>query len=132
MISEALIVKAVIDFFSDESNIYIKEEVQLFDKFIDIFCHNKNLNEYLAIEAKVKSPTKAFLQASKYLHVAHYVYVATLKNGSNKKAFELSDKTGIGLIFVEFINDLPKVEIVMESRKSPYYLNHLSEQILYS
>ena len=86
MISEAIIVSAVIDFFKHNTEVEVREEVQLFDKYIDIFCYDKNLNSYIAIEAKVKSPTRAFQQASKYLHIANYVYVASLKNNSNKTA----------------------------------------------
>lgn len=129
--SESAIVEAVIDFFTKKSTAVAIKEVQLFEKFIDIYIYDCNSQKYIAVEAKVKSPSRAFSQASKYEHVAEYVYVAVLKNSSNKKAVELSQKTGIGLMFVEKNekNDVINVEVAIKPKKSKYFKEKLARNI---
>lgn len=99
IINEDLIVDAVCEYFK-KNNSQVFTEVQLFEKFIDIYCKNTN-NNYIAIEAKVNSPTRAFQQACKYKYIADFVYVAILKNNSNKTAIRLAEETGIGLMLIE-------------------------------
>lgn len=100
-VTERKIVKAVSALLKKKGYNVRNEEVQFCERFIDILCwKNESRTDIVAVEAKVKAPTKAFEQASRYRYIADYVYVAVLKNGCNKKSIELSTSTGIGLIFV--------------------------------
>ena len=127
-INETFIVDTVCEYLKmNNNNVYT--EVQLFEKFIDIFSKNIN-NNYIAIEAKVNSPTKAFEQANKYKYIADYVYVAILKNNSNKTAIRLAEETGIGLMFIEETENLKfKLTIEKEADKSNIYIDNLANQI---
>lgn len=73
-------------------------ELQFCERVLDIYAYKKSCS--LAIEAKVKSPTKVFEQASRHKYIADYSLVSILKNKTNKTAIELSKKLGIGIIFV--------------------------------
>lgn len=130
--NENSIVEAVIDFFTKDTTAISIRELQLCEKFIDIYIYDYIQKKYIAVEAKVNATSKAFDQASKYVHVAEYVYVAILKNSSNKKAIELSHKTGIGLILVEKNekNEITNVEIAIEAKKSKYFNEKLTAKVL--
>lgn len=129
--SEQSLVKAVSTLLRSQGYKYQKTEVQFCERFIDVLCWRKRSNKVVAVEAKVKAPTKAFEQASRYRYVADYVYVAILKNGCNKRAIELATTTGIGLIFVrgDSLNRYyAKIEI--EPKKSSYKDKNLTKHIL--
>ncbi len=98
--SEKKIVAAVAKLLRKNGYINQKTEAQICERFIDLVCWDKRKKKIVAVEAKVKAPSKAFEQAMRYRYVADHVYVAILRNGCNKRAIELSDRTGIGLIFV--------------------------------
>ena len=99
--SEKKMVVAVLNLFRRRGVRFLRREVQFCERHIDILCLDDRNENFFAVEAKVNAPSKAFSQARRYKYVADYVYVAILKNGTNKKALELSEKTGIGLIFVK-------------------------------
>src|SRR3990172_5549372 len=99
--SERKMVEAILNLFRRQGINSLFTEVQFCDRYIDILCFDDRNHTFFAVEAKVNAPSKAFRQAGKYKYIADYVYVAILKNGSNKTALELSKDTGIGLIFVK-------------------------------
>ena len=130
--SEQKMVKAVSSLFRNRG--YRKQitEAQFCERFIDILCMNKKTKKLVAIEAKVNAPSKAFEQASRYRYIADYVYVAILKNGCNKKAIELSHKTGIGLIFVRRDTwDRYYAEVKIKPEKSEHKDDNLIKYVLY-
>ena len=98
--SEKKIVDAAAKLLRKNGYINQKVEAQICERFIDLVCCDKKKKNIAAVEGKVKAPAKPFEQALRYRYVADYVYVAILRNGCNKRATELSEKTGIGLIFV--------------------------------
>lgn len=107
------LVEALVRKFSAESQKVFKE-VQLFERYIDLVTIDSQ-NRLVAIEAKISSPSQAFKQAKRYQIIADSVFVAVSKNGSNSKAYELSNETGIGLILIEKDgDDNYRVDIVIE------------------
>jgi hypothetical protein len=74
-------------------------EVQFCEKFLDLYARGKG-SSYVAVEAKVFSPTRAFKQASLYALIARKVYVAEMATVGDSRAKELANQTGIGLILV--------------------------------
>jgi len=129
--SEKKIVEAVSKLLKKNGCIHQRIEVQICERFIDLICWGTKDNGIVAVEAKVKAPAKAFEQALRYRHVADYVYVAILRNGCNKRAIELSAKTGIGLIFVRR-DSLNRYYATIEKRptKSQYKDENLTKYIL--
>jgi len=129
--SELKLVKAVSSLFRDRGYKEQITEAQFCERFIDILCMNKKTKKFAAIEAKVNAPSKAFEQASRYRYIADYVYVAILKNGCNKKAIELSHKTGIGLIFVRRDTwDRYYAEVKIKPKKSEHKDSNLIKYVL--
>jgi len=129
--SEKNMVEAVSDLFRREGYNNQRTEVQFCEKFIDFICWDKKATKIVAVEAKVKSPAKAFEQASMYRYVADHVYVAVLKNGRNERAIELAIATGIGLIFVRRdILDRYCAKIKIVPNKSNYKDKNLTKYIL--
>jgi len=131
-LSERKIVKAVSALLEKKGYNVRKEEVQFCERFIDILCwKNKSRSDIVAVEAKVKAPTKAFEQASRYRYIADYVYVAILRDSCNKKSIELSTSTGIGLIFVRRDSlDRYYATIEIKPKKSIYKDNGLVKYVL--
>lgn len=108
----------------------IYKEVQLCSKFIDMLIQCE-CGKIITIEAKISAPSRAFKQAGIYRHMSDFVYVAILKNGSNKTALELSKKTGIGLIFVSVdSNGESVIEVVRESEKSDSFNEIIKNYVL--
>ncbi len=129
--SEKKMVKAISNLFRREGYNNQRTESQFCEKFIDFICWDKNAIKVIAVEAKVKSPAKAFKQASMYKYVADYVYVAVLKNGRNERAIELATATGIGLIFVRRdILDRYCAKIKLVPNESNYKDESLTKYIL--
>ena len=121
---EALILK-----FTAESHKIFKE-VQLFERYIDLVTIDRD-NKLFAIEAKISSTSQAFKQAKRYQIIADSVFVAIRKNSSNSKAFELSNKTGIGLILIEKEYDgTYSVDIVVEPTHKRLKNDSITEYIL--
>ncbi len=119
--SEKKIVRAVLNLFRRKGINFLFTEVQFCERRVDILCLNEKTKRFFAVEAKVNAPYKAFIQAERYKYIADYVYVAILKNGSNKTALELSKNTGIGLIFVKRDSlDRYKAEIAISPEMSKY------------
>ena len=100
-IEEKEITEAVVKLFNQQSKLEHKYEVQFCSKYLDLLSYDCTNGEYIAVESKVNSVSRAFNQAKIYRHLAAYVYVAMMKNSSNKKAIELANNTGIGLILIE-------------------------------
>jgi len=98
-IAETKIVQAVENLFNFNGITEQFKEVKFCERSIDLFAKDKEF--HIAVEAKVNAISQAFKQAERYRYVADYLYVALLKNSSNKRALELSESTGIGIIFVE-------------------------------
>lgn len=98
--SEKKMVEAILNLFRRKGLNSLFTEVQFCERYIDVLCLDDKTQKFLAVEAKVKAPSSAFRQAERYKYIADYVYVAVLENGSNKTALELSERTGIGLMFV--------------------------------
>lgn len=129
--SEKKMVKAISNLFRREGYNNQRTESQFCEKFIDFICWDKKAIKVIAVEAKVKSPAKAFKQASMYKYVADYVYVAVLKNGRNERAIELATATGIGLIFVRRdILDRYCAKIKIVPNESNYKDESLTKYIL--
>jgi hypothetical protein len=123
-------VDAVLDLFKNMGCTCLTE-AQFGEKYVDIFCYDDRNKRFFAVEAKVDSPTRAFNQAMKYKFIANSVYVATLKNSSNRKAIQLSEDKGIGLIFVERVNSNQcNAEIYKESRISDWFEPSLANHVL--
>ena len=98
--SEKKMVGSILNLFRRKGLNFLFTEVQFCERYIDVLCLDEKKQKLFAVEAKVKAPSRAFGQAERYKYIADYVYVAVLKNGSNKTALELSKNTGIGLMFV--------------------------------
>ena len=119
--SEKKIVDAVVRMFQRRGIKSFKKEVQFCERCIDILFLAEKTKNFFAIEAKVNAPSQAFEQAERYKYVADYVYVAILKNGSNKTAIRLSKDKDIGLIFVKRDSlDRYYAETVIEPKPSTY------------
>jgi len=97
---ETEIVRSVSRLLMKSGYINQRTEVQICEKFIDLVCWDITEGNVIAVEAKVSATSRAFEQASRYLYVADYVYVAMLNNSRNSVAKKLSKETGIGLILV--------------------------------
>jgi len=123
------LVEALVQKFKADS-FRIFKEVQLFERYIDLVIIDQD-NKLYAIEAKISSTSQAFRQAKRYQIIADSVFVAVRKNNSNGKALELSDKTGIGLIFIEKKNDGNyNVEIVKKPTHEKYKNESITNYIL--
>jgi hypothetical protein len=128
---ESIIVNNLISYLKSIGYNEIYTEAQFIEKFVDVFAYSKEKDCFIAIEAKVKSPSRAFDQAKKYLHFADYVFVATFKNSTNKKAKELSKNSGIGLILIEKDEkDCFHPHIETDSMKSQYIKRDISNMIM--
>jgi len=129
--SEKRMVEAISALFRREGYNNQRTEAQFCERFIDFICWDKKSTKVVAVEAKVKSPAKAFEQASMYRYIADYVYVAVLKNGRNERAIELAMATSIGLIFVRRdILDRYHATIKVATNKSGYKDKNLTKYIL--
>lgn len=126
--SERELVDVLVQSFK-KNNMNVKTEVQLFERFVDILAYNDV--SYLAIEAKINSPGRAFKQASRYKIISDYTYVAVPRNSSNSKAHKLAEETGIGLLLVTKVGEDYTVEKAIESRlsdvKNENIINYIME-----
>ncbi len=140
-IEEKKITEAVVRLLDEEFNLMHKYEVQFCSKYLDLFSYDNKNQIFIAVESKVNSVSRAFKQAKLYRHLAKYVYVALMKNSSNKKAIELSNSTGIGLILIEEeisfkykaqIHIPAKDSIMVDDRLSHYVWNQNKSRVIYA
>lgn len=131
-LEEKKITEAVIRLFDKTQDFEHKLEAQFCAKFLDLYLYDKQNNNFIAVEAKVNSVTKAFNQALNYRHLATFVYVALYRNKTNKKAIELSKKTGIGLILVKR-DKLNRyfAEITISAKKSEFQVEKIAKHVWY-
>jgi hypothetical protein len=123
------LIEALVRKFTSESHKVFKE-VQLFERYIDLIIIDGE-NKLYAIEAKISSTSQAFKQANRYKVIADSVFVAIRKNSSNRRAYELSSKTGIGLILIEKENDGNyKIDIVKEPTHVRIKNNSITNYVL--
>lgn len=108
---------------------HIITELQFCERVLDIYAYKKSCS--LAIEAKVKSPTKVFEQAARHKYIADYSLVSVLRNKTNKTAMQLSQKLGIGIIFVrKDSKDRYYAEIFRKGKRSNKKNEYLMKYIL--
>ncbi len=132
---EDKITEAVIRLLIREGVTEHLKEVQFCEKYLDLYSYNIDKHVYIAVESKINSVSRAFQQALRYKHLANYVYVALLRNNTNKRARDLSKLTGVGLIlvrrdsknrfFAEF--NLPAVESIYHDIKIAEYTWNLNK-----
>lgn len=124
--SEKELVAVLVQSFK-QNQMTVRTEVQLFERFVDIIAYDRI--KFVAIEAKINSPTRAFKQASRYKIISDYTYVAVPRNGTNFKAYKLAEETGIGLLLVSKEDGKYTIEKVIESKisdsKNDYILNYI-------
>lgn len=96
---------------------------------IDLVCMDTRCHEYHAIEAKVDSPTHAFTQASRYRFFANYCYVALLGGDANRRAIQLAQDSGVGLILVRWKpdHDMYEAELAIAPKRSASFLPELGD-----
>lgn len=128
--AEAVVVKAVIKYLKRIGLRDVRTEAQFGERFLDIYARSARSNRYVAVEAKVFSPTKAFSQASQSLPLAQSVYVAEWCSKANATAKGLAARTGIGLIVVSR-DSLGRVKCKLEVPPvpSPYFSPELAKLI---
>ena len=129
-LEEKKITEAVIRLFDKELDFEYKLEVQFCAKFLDLYLFDRQNDNFIAVESKVNSVTRAFDQALNYRHLATFVYVALYRNNTNKKAIELSNKTGIGLILVKR-DKLNRyyAELTISAKRSKFHNNKIAEYV---
>ncbi len=129
-LEEKKITEAVIRLFDKEHDFEHKLEVQFCTKFLDLYSYDKQNDNFIAVESKVNSVSRAFNQALNYRHLATFVYVALYRNRTNKKAIELSSSTGIGLILVKR-DKLNRycAELVISAKRSKFHNNRIAEHV---
>jgi predicted RecB family endonuclease len=110
--SEQELVSVIVGDFL-KRNLKVITEVQLFERYIDVFAYDTN--RHYAIEVKLKSPYNAFKQALRYRIISDYTYVAVPKNSTNNTAIRLAQETGIGLILVTKKDNSYYLEVAVES-----------------
>lgn len=97
---------------------------------MDIYARFPRNKRYVAVEAKVFSPSKAFSQASQSLPLAQTVYVAEWCSRLNVTARALAEKTGIGLIIVSRdIAGRVRCRLEVQPTPSPYFDADLAKLI---
>jgi hypothetical protein len=125
--SEKELVAVLVQSFK-ENQMTVRTEVQLFERFIDIIAYD-DIN-FVAIEAKLNSPARAFKQASRYKIISDYTYVAVPKNSTNLKAYKLAEETGIGLLLVSKVDGKYSIETAIESKISDSKNDHIISYIM--
>jgi len=126
--AESKIVEAVMRLLRNIGFEDILKEAQFCERYLDLFAKEKN--NFIAVEAKVASPTKAFEQAARYVHLADHVYVGAFSPHKNSVCLRMAKKTGIGLISVtkDKIGRF-KARIMVDAKKSSFYDPLLAEDI---
>lgn len=125
--SEKELVAVLVQSFK-QNKMTVRTEVQLFERFIDIIAYD-DIN-FVAIEAKLNSPARAFKQASRYKIISDYTYVAVPRNSTNLKAYKLAEETGIGLLLVSKLNGKYTIEKAIESKISDTKNDHITNYIM--
>lgn len=128
--AEGVVVQAVIKYLKRLGARDVRTEAQFGERFLDIYARFPRNNRYIAVEAKVFSPTKAFSQASQSLPLAQSVYVAEWCSRLNITAKTLAEKTGIGLIIVsrDAVGRV-RCRLEVEPVPSPYFDADLAKLI---
>lgn len=125
MKSEADMVNIIKAFFEKEG-FKVVTEVPMLSKRIDVVCLEKEMQDIIAIEAKLQNWKRGLQQASTYRIGSDLVYLAIQRDFSHRVDKNLLRKMSVGLIVV----DQNGIEILIEAPEHMIAHQRIKENII--